>query len=148
MIRPFKAEDMMALLADGIMECGITTTGNEALETLSHEREANGRGYSYFIDGHIAGCAGLELLWPGVGDLWLMLGSNAKEKPITTVRNVRKYLHVFIEENGLWRVQTTGRVDFPEANRLIEMLGFKRHTDVLEKYGPDKSDYYLYSMVI
>ena len=56
MIRPFKAEDMMALLADGIMECGITTTGNEALETLSHEREANGRGYSYFIDGHIAGC--------------------------------------------------------------------------------------------
>ncbi len=145
-VKPFIAEHMMALLEEGIMECGIASGGTDALWALAFEREREGS-YSGYIDDELVGCAGVSLLWEGVGEFWLMLSEKGKKNPTTTFKTIKRNLDEIVKEKGLWRAQTTGRIDYPEACRMIEMFGFKNDC-TLEKYGPDKSDYYLYSMVI
>ncbi len=137
----------MLLLEEGIMECGVMSRGNEALWELAYARERSGDCFSGYINGELVGCAGLDLYWQGVGELWMMLSPKGKKNPITTVKTVKTYLNMIIKDNELWRVQTTGRIDSPDACRLIEILGFEQ-TCLLKKYGSDKSDYFLYSMVI
>ena len=146
MIKKFKDEDMMSILEEGIMECGVSSLGNEALLELAQQRELDDS-YSYWVDGELAGCAGLTLFWPGVGDLWMLVGDRAKLNPHETVKSIKLYMTKIIKDNNLWRVQTTGRTDEPDARKLIKILGFKEDC-LMEKYGPDKSDYYLYSVVI
>lgn len=95
-------------------------------------------------DGLIA-CAGLDLMWPGVAQAWAMfMPSIPQYYPQSIVRSIRRHLAGLIEEHSLWRVEAHAHAGTPMACKLLEVLGF--HREVLKrKYGPDKSDFWLYA---
>jgi len=146
-IKPMTAEDMESLIKEGVLECGITDAGQEYLRARAKEREGSGLCYSGYVDGKLVGCGGVDLYWNGVGEIWMVLSKDAKEVPLHTMKGVRAIFDKVLQENDLWRIQAAARCDFPEACRIVEMLGLTKDC-TMKKYGPDESDYFLYSMVI
>ena len=95
------------------------------------------------------GVFGVQVKWRGVGLLWLMMCSDFKEN-IDSGRALlimKRKIDWLIEKNNLHRAEASVRVDFPEAIKMVEFLGFERE-GLMKQYFPDKSDGILYAKVI
>ena len=144
-VRPFKAEDISKILADGIIECGVKSSGNEFIKRISKEYEADGLSMTVTLDDQIMGCGGVALFWKGVGELWAMFSRDIIKYPIETVKQTKRALQKIMDDNDLHRVQCYVRSDLT-AQGFVETLGFKAE-GVAEKYTHDKVDCTLYSIV-
>ena len=96
----------------------------------------------------IIGVGGVVLLWPGVGEFWLMLTKDVKEhtSSLTVMRGIKEFIDEIIEVRGIDRAQSILRADFDAAIKMNEFLGFKRE-GLMRKYLPDGSDAYIYARV-
>lgn len=105
--------------------------------------------YTYTINGEIACVGGTVILWPGVGEMWMILTANCKDLTSGTeiALKIRHEMKVLMAENNLWRIQASVRTDFPLAERLTQALGFIKE-GVMKKYLPDGTDAYLYARVL
>jgi len=104
---------------------------------------ASGPTYTGFVDDKVAGFAGVMLMWPGVGEGWI-LGSNLFESnKLWFVRNVKRYLENIMNTHQMHRVQTTVMHGHTELIRLVEFLGMK-FEGRLRNYGPNGEDYLIY----
>jgi len=77
----------------------------------------------------IVGVGGVNVLWKGVGEVWLMLTANCKKEGlygIIALSAIKDKMEELIESNNLWRAQATTRTDFPQAIKMIEFFGFER----------------------
>ncbi len=146
MIRAFKAEDMIWLIEHGVLEFGLKMYGDEHLAQLAQVREDNGQCITGVLNGEIVGSGGIDLLWPGNGEVWTMLSGNIKKCPMEAYEVIRDGLAKLVKDNKLWRVQAWGRVGFDKAHILFKHLGFK-YEGTAYCYGPDGADYILYSIV-
>jgi hypothetical protein len=100
---------------------------------------ANGPSYTGIIDGEVAICAGVVILWPGVGEAWIAAAPLVYQYPLFLHRNVTRMLDRIIAEYNLHRVQAIVTHDFVRGQRWIERIGFKRE-GMLTQYLPDKTD--------
>jgi hypothetical protein len=98
------------------------------------------------IDGVVVGVGGIQILWEGVGEAWVILSQAALDHKIETYRGIFKKLKELIEECDLRRVQSVIRVDFPQAIRMIEHLGFQLE-GYMKGYCPDGCDVFMYGRV-
>ena len=146
MIRPFNAEDMLVILEAGVKEFGVKAQGTDALRELAEEREKNGMCLTAVDDGLITGCAGIDLMWAGVGEVWLLLTCNVDKYPRTLYNNIKEGLAKIIKDNDLFRVQAWGRIGFDRAHILFKHLKFKPE-GIARKYTPDGVDAILYAKV-
>jgi len=113
--------------------------------------EANANGAAFtgrrISDGKILACAGVRILWPGVGEAWAIfcneIGSYKKEAYIY----VLTYLKQIIEDFKLRRIQAYVRADVPIALKYIEQLGFQQE-GLLRKFGRDGKDQYIYALIL
>jgi hypothetical protein len=106
--------------------------------------------YTVIYEGSLVAVGGLCVRWEGVGLLWLILTSDCKKYGIhgvVALLAIKEKVNELIENNSLWRAEADVRVDFPQAIKMIEYLGFTRECR-REQYFPDKTDGYLYSKVI
>ncbi len=145
-IRPLIAEDMIWVLENGVKEFGLKFLPHEQLTELALERENNGKCITGLVDGNIVGCGGLDVMWPGVAEVWVMLSYEVDKFPMRAYEVIAEGLKELIEDNDLWRVQAYGRVDFPEAHTLFRHLGFKVEGKA-RKYNPDGTDSISYAKV-
>jgi len=106
------------------------------------------QGPSYTIrDGnHILSCCGVRVLWPGVGEAWLIFSPEIEKHTLEATKIIRTYLAKIIADCELRRVQAFATVNSPKAARYLEVLGFQRE-GVLRKLGRDGSDHYCYAIV-
>jgi len=145
-IRPFKASDMIWIVENGVKEFGLKILGNQQIKELAGVREANGQCVTGVVNDEIVGCGGIDLLWEGVGEVWLMLSYEVNKYPIKTFEVIRDGLAKLIEDNGLWRVQAWCRKEFIQAHTLFQHLGFKVE-GIAKKYAADGVDCFLYAKV-
>lgn len=145
-VRPLRADDMVWLMADGIKEFGLRFLPHEHIADLAQAREDNGKCITGLVDGRIVGVGGIDELWPGVGEVWLMLSYEVDRYPIRSYEVIRQGLLELIEHNDLWRVQAWGRVGFHQAHTLFRHLGFEVE-GLARKYAPDGVDSILYAKV-
>ncbi len=145
-IRPFKASDLVWIMAEGVKEFGLRFLPNEHIDELAQNREDNGKCITGLVDGVIVGCGGIDELWPGVGEVWLFLSYGVDRFPIRSYEVIRQGLLELIEHNDLWRVQAWGRVGFSQAHTLFRHLGFEVE-GIARKYAPDGVDCILYAKV-
>lgn len=145
-IRPLKAEDMVWILEDGVKEFGLRCLPHPHVEELAKEREGNGKCLTALVNGKIVGCGGIDLMWPGVGEVWVMLSYEVDKYPIRAYEVIRDGLEKLIEDNDLWRVQAWGRIGFAKSHTLFRHLGF-RPEGIAKKYAPDGVDCILYAKV-
>lgn len=146
-IRPFQADDMMTILANGVKEFGVKAQGDDSLRALALTREKSNMCLTVVdADNKVTACGGVDLMWQGVGEVWLLLACSDTRHPRDLYVSIKEGLDRFIKENNLWRVQAWGRIGFDKAHILFKHLGFKPE-GIARKYTPDGVDCILYSKV-
>ncbi len=106
-----------------------------------------GWAYTALIDGKILGIGGAVVYWPGVAEGWYCLSEEANNHKVSLVHCIKKVAAKAFGDLNLHRLQTTIRLDFTQAKRLIEHAGFK-YEGTMKKYTEDGKDAYLYALVI
>ncbi len=145
-IRPFKASDLVWIMAEGVKEFGLRFLPDEQIDELAQTREDNGKCITGLVDGVIVGCGGIDLMWPGVGEVWLMLSYEVDKYPIRSYEVIQQGLAELIEHNDLKRTQCWCREGFAAAHTLLRHLNFKVEGKA-QAYAPDGKDCYLYALI-
>lgn len=89
---------------------------------------------------------GGTLLWPGNMEIWSVTGEDINKYPIAYVKLVRELMERFQAVLKIRRFQSAGLCGNPQLDKWFKSIGFKREA-IMEKYGPDGQDYYMYSRV-
>lgn len=147
MIRPMKAEDMVWLVENGVKEIGMGAFPTDQLKELAAYREEQGHGITGMYNGHIVGCAGVDILWEGVAEAWCLLSMETDKFKIKTYLAIQEGLEKLIKDNNLRRVQAWADVDFHRAHTLFKHLGFKAE-GIARGYLPNGNDALLYARII
>ncbi len=146
-IAPLKAQDILDILADGIVECNMRTSDpNDAIRQLAQRYEKCIGSVTGRENGKPLFCAVLSVMWPGVGNLVALISVNFVAHKIAGCRAAREVLEGMIETNHLHRVHTTVRCDFRAGQRFAEWLGFQAE-GIARKYTYDQMDSIYYAIV-
>ena len=116
------------------------------LDEIRLKVDANGPAYTGLVNGEVAGFAGIILMWPGVGEGWILGSDLFASNKLWFVRNVKKYLEKIMNTHDLHRVQTTVMHGQTGLVRLVEFLGMK-FEGRLRHYGPNGEDYLMYGRI-
>lgn len=104
-------------------------------------KQISGDAFTLIIDNKIIACGGIEQLWPGVGEAWLIMSEGALKYPVSVMRRARE---IFPKMNTKYhRVQALVLYQFHKAMLFVERLGF-RYEGLMQAYGPNKEDYMRY----
>jgi len=105
-IRPFRAEDMIWIIEDGVKEYGLKVLGNDNIKELAENREANGQCITGIVNDRIIGCGGIDLMWEGVGEVWALLSYETDKHTVMAYRIIR---------DGLKKLIESGKIDEDEV---------------------------------
>lgn len=97
------------------------------------------------FNGKPVSCGGIWILWPGVGEQWMLNIHNIGDYHIDP-QIAKSWMYEKIDEHRLWRLQTPLRSDFPDGVIYTEWLGFKFEAR-LEGYHTDGSDALMYKII-
>lgn len=145
-IRPFCVDDGLAL--QGMLrpqEAGVRTQEayRDYLRAFSHR----GPAVTGWKDGKPVACGGICLQWQGVGEAWVLCGTDVERMPLTAIRQIVKHLELFTRDLELWRVQATVAADWDLARKFVEKLGFEAEGR-MRKYMADGKDAIMYAKLI
>lgn len=109
--------------------------------------ELGGIAKTGLVDGEIVGVGGVVIYWEGVGEGWIILSKKVLNFKIEVVMCIKEMMEQVIVDCRLRRLQVTVRVDFPQAKKLVETLGFEQE-GLMRKYLPDGTDCWIYAKII
>ncbi len=124
-----------------------TYRDHPAFDEWAQTKEKSGPAVSFFFGRRILACAGVSLLWPGVGEGWLMLSSEGAREVRAIYAVSRALVDRWIKVCNLRRLQCAVRADQPRSIRFAEWLGFQRE-GLMRCYGPGAVDHYMYAKVV
>lgn len=145
-VRSFKAEDMVWVIENGVKEFNLKILGNDHIRDLAQARENNGQCVTGVVNDEIVGCGGIDLIFEGVGEVWLMLTYKVDKYPIRAYEVIKEGLAKLIKDNNLWRTEAWCRKGFTKGHSLFRHLGFKIE-GLARKRSPDGVDSFLYALV-
>lgn len=145
-VQPMKAEDMLWVIEHGVKEARLKATPTDEMKKIAKEREESGMCVTGWVNGEPQCVAGIDMLWEGVGDVWLMLTPCINKNIREGYLCIRKGLKKLIKEHKIRRLQSYGRVDFNECHTLFKHLGFEVE-GLARQYTPDGCDCILYSLI-
>jgi len=102
--------------------------------------------YTLMCDDEILCCGGVCFYRKQFGEAWILCSRKAEEHPVATVRATKRVIDDIMKTHDMYRIQATVQCDWVEAQKFIKLLGFKWE-GTLRRYGPDRSDYFMYSRI-
>ena len=130
-IRPFEVDDAKQLKGMAIER------GANLLDWAEAMAMTKGPAFTGLVDGKVAGCGGVVVLWDGVGEAWSIFPDWAKKYKRYVLLYCRRFMEESAEDLKLWRVQATLEEGLPES--WLEHLGFVKKC-TMTGYQPDGSD--------
>jgi len=112
----------------------------EALQGAS----ATGLACTALLRGKIACCFGVNKLWPGVAEGWMLTTDHVATAPVSLTRGAYRYFNLIATEMVLKRLQLTVNTQNDLAVRWADALQFTPE-GLLKNYGPDGADYRMYA---
>jgi len=106
----------------------------------------SGAAYTGLVGGEIAGCAGVLVPWPGVGEAWAILTDVGRAHPLFVHRVVKRTLYEIVAHEKLRRVQADVVAAFDAGRRWVERLGFEFES-FMQRYGPNGEDFTRYRIL-
>ena len=120
--------------------------GHPNINTIGKIYEEAGSSYTCIDRKKILFCAGIIILWPGVGEAWSFCDVIVRKYPREVFYYQQEFLIHEIENNNLHRVQAHCLTTWITAYKFLERLGFKRE-GLVRKYDSERRDYYIYSLI-
>jgi hypothetical protein len=145
-VKPMKAEDMLWVIEHGVKEAQLKMAPTEEMKRVAKEREESGMCVTGWIDGQPECVAGIDLLWEGVGDVWMMVTPCINDHIKEGYKCIRKGLKKLIKDHKMRRLQSYGRIDFAECHNLFKHLGFEVE-GLAREYTADGIDCIMYAKV-
>lgn len=106
---------------------------------------AAGPAYTAMINDQVIVCAGVMLMWPGVGTAWAVTSPLIEKYALAGSTAVMYGLRDIISEHKLHRVQAPVYEHFKRGIRWVEFLGFHKE-GLMIGYGREKENYWLYAL--
>ena len=103
--------------------------------------------FSGIENGYLIACGGIMPIWEGVAECWFFGGELLRSRKLSVVKTLVSTLAEMVREQNIRRLQAVVHCEWDEAQRFVEFLKFKQE-GLLEGYGPDGSDHYMYSRII
>lgn len=137
-IRRFHVSDLEALEPRPIEERVVS----QVPELWSMIRDYASRGVALTLlwDDRPIACGGVILLWPGLGEGWMYLGSDIREHAFAFHRGTVRMIRRLSEELHLRRLQVTAPLWHTETHGWLERLGFREESR-MPHYGPEGETY-------
>ena len=100
--------------------------------------------YAYTLedDGKPLGMGGFRMITSTTAWAWVDLSHEAGKNIITAYRVIRDWMIDFCEKMNIKRLQAFVRTDFPEAERLVQHLGFEKESKMVGFF--DDKDAWMY----
>lgn len=92
-------------------------------QMAAHQLTA-GPAFSAWEGERLVGCAGVGLLWPGVGHAWMVLPEAINGHGLWLTRAVARILGDIERAYGLHRLEATCLTDSPRNQKWLEVMGF------------------------
>lgn len=138
-IIPFRAEHLVAF------QNRDTPVREELM--LAIQKERGGPAYTGVAGEVILGCAGVIILWSGVGAAWMVLSDTAALYRIWLTRTVRRAMADVMRAYGLHRLEALVIADSERNQKWIEALGFRPEGGTAHAYTQDRQDAVRYELV-
>ena len=124
-IVPFKVEHAVELMRGELTESNLAKS-DEIAERDGSFYLSRGPCFSGVEDGRVLGSAGIMLMWPGVGEAWVLFSKDVENIKKFVYETVTDYLITLVCDLDLRRVQAHCSTELPEAVRFLEQMGFER----------------------
>ena len=105
---------------------------------------ATGIACTAMLRGKIACCFGVNELWPGVAEGWMLTTDHVATAPVSLTRGAYRYFNLIATDMVLRRLQLTVNVENDLAVRWADALQFTPE-GLLKNYGPDGANYRMYA---
>jgi hypothetical protein len=128
-LRPFKATDIDLMNLQERQKLSISMPDRLALEQLS-------LAFTGIIGDEVVGCGGLAKQWEGRYIAWAFLAADLKQYFVPIHRAMKSMLDM----QNHRRVEAYADVNFAEANRWLELLGFIKEGPPMKSFLPDGQD--------
>ena len=128
-------QEDMDYLANHSISQGVTKQQPEQIDfcyTLEHE-------------GTPLGIGGFRLINPTTAWCWVDLSDTSGKYIRTVYRVISEWIDEFSKNHNLRRLEAYVRIDFPEAIRMVEHLGFERESVMSDFIGEESA--YLYKRI-
>lgn len=108
--------------------------------------QAEGNACTALYRGKIFACFGTNILWPGVGEGWLLTGKQVDTLAVSVTRCARRYFNHIATTKGFKRLQLTVNAENELAVRWAYALQFTRE-GLLRNYGPTGADHIMFARI-
>lgn len=145
---PFEVEHAVSILGHPVTEETLTASERDARERGNLYRSRGPAFTAVDSSGEPLGAAGVMILWPGVGEAWILFRHDAAQQHRREAYElVLSFLFRIVADLKLRRVQAHCHAGLPVAVKYLENIGF-RYEGTMRKYGPDGADHLLYAMIM
>ena len=129
---PFRAEHLLTFV----------DRDNDILQTMkfAREKEQGGPAFTAIVNERIIGCAGIIILWPGVGSAWVALSKEIDGYGRWMTRTVKLVIKDTVRAFHLHRIEAVVLSDNKRNLEWIKSLGFTREDSFAYSYTQDKRD--------
>ena len=105
-----------------------------------------GPAYSAYYEDILLACAGIRIMWDGVGEAWAIFAAEIVNFKREAYAYTAGEIDTIFKDYNLHRVQAHADQEFDLAGKFLENLGFKQEC-LMEKFQPNGNNSYLYSLV-
>ena len=102
--------------------------------------------YTLEHEGEPLGIGGFRLINLTTAWCWLDMTDRAGSHIIPAYRVIKERIDIFVKEHGIKRLQAYVELDFPEAIRMVQHLGFEKES-IMKSFVGDK-DASLYARIL
>jgi hypothetical protein len=121
-IRGFQKDDLLKLKMGASGKDIIDFLG---VSKLGESLKANGPAYSVFFDEEPILIAGINIMWPGVGEAWAMFGGPYQDHGFFIHRQIIRSLDRLADDYKLERIQASVMKGHYAGIHWVTHLGFK-----------------------
>jgi hypothetical protein len=98
--------------------------------SIGIKAEAGGPAWTGLVNDEVACCAGVMLLYSGVGEAWAVMTNVGRQHSLFVHRQVSRILRDIIRHQRLRRVQADVIESFVAGRRWAESLGFTQESEM------------------
>lgn len=102
--------------------------------------------YTLEHEGEPLGIGGFRLINETTAWCWIDMTDRVGSHLIPAYRVVKEWMNIFVKEHGIKRLQAYVEMDFPEAIRMVQHLGFEKES-IMRNFVGDK-DVSMYVRII